>query len=704
MSALESLTAGVRTALGVIRGSGDSPIAPQALAETTPALFNGYFYADTDLALIGKTLTYGQLYRVQPSIFTLVDKRANALARLTFNVWDTSPATGKVLETGSALAKLIADPTNGAMSPFAFYRWMSSTYDIYGEVFALKQRNAAGTVVGLVPMTPTRLVAQRTIDGVVTYRFTIGVGSAGLLDVVADDVLCLLRYNPDNIMRGMSRLEPLRSTLANEDAARRANLSFWARGARPGTAISHPSTLTDGAVSRLRRQFESRYAGADKVGGTVVLDEGMKIEKIQLTLEEMQYLESRKMNMNEACSVFDVPPPVVHILDHATFSNITEQMRSMYRDTMAPHLEDFESSFNAFLVSEFYPDGSRVVKFALDEVLRGDFETRATAAVSLVSTGIMKPSEARPLFDLDDAGPDADRLYANQAMQPLGTPVIKTSVTEPVAPGGAPPVDPPAIDPVPAAEPAKALSRKAVSLSGRIAAKATRKDMQDEATKAQHRALTTAFTRQADAISGAWDGYGDIDSDSDPEEVAGDLYAPEDWNDDLAGELEDPTNATVDAFGRATAGKSWDSAAVTAWVAASVAGAAAGMNGATLARLVDDVTKAVASDDPNAAMGDRMSAFVDYMTGARVDQAADTRTTSLASFGEHEGAAQSGASTKTWVVNNGKPRESHAAVDGETVGLDEDFSNGMAYPGDPSADVDEIAGCDCTLEFAWENE
>ena len=37
--------------------------------------------------------------------------------------------------------------------------------------------------------------------------------------------------------------------------------------------------------------------------------------------------------------VFDVPPPVVHILDHATFSNITEQMRSMYRDTMTPRLD-----------------------------------------------------------------------------------------------------------------------------------------------------------------------------------------------------------------------------------------------------------------------------------------------------------------------------------------------------------------------------
>jgi phage portal protein BeeE len=62
-----------------------------------------------------------------------------------------------------------------------------------------------------------------------------------------------------------------------------------------------------------------------------------------LTAEEAQYIETRKLNREEVCAAYDVPPPVVHILDRATFSNITEQMRSMYRDTMAPRLNGFEA-------------------------------------------------------------------------------------------------------------------------------------------------------------------------------------------------------------------------------------------------------------------------------------------------------------------------------------------------------------------------
>jgi hypothetical protein len=41
------------------------------------------------------------------------------------------------------------------------------------------------------------------------------------------DIVHFKSYNPDNQIRGMSRLEPLRQTILNEDAARRAAGAFW---------------------------------------------------------------------------------------------------------------------------------------------------------------------------------------------------------------------------------------------------------------------------------------------------------------------------------------------------------------------------------------------------------------------------------------------------------------------------------------------
>jgi hypothetical protein len=53
--------------------------------------------------------------------------------------------------------------------------------------------------------------------------------------------------------------------------------------------------------------------------------------------------------------------------------------------------------------------------------------------------------------------------------------------------------------------------------------------------------------------------------------------------------------------------------------------------------------------------------------------------------------------TKTWRTTSSNPRASHAAMDGETVAIDEQFSNGMDFPGDTAGGADEVAGCECTV-------
>jgi HK97 family phage portal protein len=427
----------------ILSGGKPLPFAPQALAEVAPlAASTGFFYAEQGINLLNSFALYGQMYRAQPWVATVVDKVAASAARLSFNSWDHSGAGQKVLDHDSAFAQLWKRPCP-EMHRFGFWRWTFSTYEIYGEAFWLKLRTdselhddgkwwGVGPVRGLYPMHPSRTVIERDkTTGNTTYIFSLGVAQAGLLKVPESEVVPFLRYNPDNLMRGLSRVEPLRSTLYNEDASRRAIESWWKRGARPSLMISAPSGLTDKAYDRLSAMVGKVHGGADQMGGTLVLEEGAKPVPVQLSAEEMQYIQSRVLNREEVCGVYDVPPPVIHILDHATFSNITEQMRSMYRDTMAPRLEDVESVIEHHLtIPDFDADGSMEGKFALDEVLRGDFETRATAVGSLVEKGVMKPSEARPLFDLDDAGPVADKLYANSALQELGTPATRITVTD----------------------------------------------------------------------------------------------------------------------------------------------------------------------------------------------------------------------------------------------------------------------------------
>lgn len=52
---------------------------------------------------------------------------------------------------------------------------------------------------------------------------------------------------------------------------------------------------------------------------------------------------------------------------------------------------------------------------------------------------------------------------------------------------------------------------------------------------------------------------------------------------------------------------------------------------------------------------------------------------------------------KQWdAALDGRTRDSHARVDGEIRELDEKFSNGLKYPGDPSGGAAEVVNCRCT--------
>lgn len=63
------------------------------------------------------------------------------------------------------------------------------------------------------------------------------------------------------------------------------------------------------------------------------------------------------------------------------------------------------------------------------------------------------------------------------------------------------------------------------------------------------------------------------------------------------------------------------------------------------------------------------------------------------------GAVDAGTITKVWhTARDPRVRDSHATLDGETVGLDGLFGNGLAYPGDPSGGPEETANCRCWLE------
>jgi HK97 family phage portal protein len=395
--------------------------AVDGLADLNPTIANQTYYASTSLSLSGLYATYSAIYRAQLWPYAIVTKLARAVARLPFELFrleDNAERT-RLTPQDSRFADLMARP-NSRMSPFLLWLWTESVCEIYGEAIWLKLRDDRGRVRELWPIHPANMLVTRNPDGETVYLYTAGgLRAAPMIPPIPEsEVIHFRGFNPDNTSRGMSPLEPLRQTLLAEDASRRASASMWRNGARPSVALVHPSTLNENAIKRLKASWDDMHSGVDNWAKTAILEEGMEPKVLQLSAEEMQYIESRKLNREECCAAYDMPPPAVHILDRATFSNITEQFRSVYRDVVPPRLIGFQEQLAHSLAPDFSDEGPVVGAFRLEEILRGDWETRATAMAQAIGTGQLMPSEARAM-DNRPYVEGSDRLLVNAALIPL---------------------------------------------------------------------------------------------------------------------------------------------------------------------------------------------------------------------------------------------------------------------------------------------
>jgi uncharacterized protein with gpF-like domain len=82
----------------------------------------------------------------------------------------------------------------------------------------------------------------------------------------------------------------------------------------------------------------------------------------------------------------------------------------------------------------------------------------------------------------------------------------------------------------------------------------------------------------------------------------------------------------------------------------------------------------------------------------RADMIARTEMLKLENYSAVQGYQDAGATHKTWVAG-GPPddRPNHTAIDGETVPIDQAFSIGLMFPGDPNAPAKEVINCRCSI-------
>jgi len=337
--------------------------------------------------------TYAQLYRVQPEVRTVVDFLARNIAQLGLQWFRRVSDTDRERTTDHPAAKLFAAP-NPWTTPYRFMDSLVHDLALYDNAFWVKVTTEQGLSLIRVPpswITPLGDSWWSTEQ----YRIT---GSRGFIDVPADRMVHFRGYNPDDSRWGCSPLESLRAALAEQHSATEYRGQLWRSGVRAAGYIKRPQGADWNDVARDRfiaswgSQFSSQGARA---GGTPILEDGMEWVQAAFTPKDTQYLEARKLSREEVAGVYHIPPPMIGILDHATFSNIAQQHRMLYQDTLGPYLQQIVQEIHLQVLPDVDGGADVYCEFNLSEKLRGSFEEQAAQLQTSVGGPWVTRNEAR---------------------------------------------------------------------------------------------------------------------------------------------------------------------------------------------------------------------------------------------------------------------------------------------------------------------
>lgn len=347
------------------------------------------------------------------AVYSCVRVLAEAVAGLPLHLYKYTDSGGKDKALEHPLYFLLHDEPNPEMTSFVFRETLMTHLLLWGNAYAQLIRNGRGEVVGIYPLMPNRVSVNRDDKGNIYYKYLRGLEDAHLnkeneVILLHSEVLHIPGLGFDGLV-GYSPIAMTKNAIGMAIACEEYGAKFFANGATPGGILEHPGVVKD--PERVRASWNSAFGGSANANKVAVLEEGMKYTPISISPNEAQFLETRKFQINEIARIFRVPPHMVGDLEKSSFSNIEQQSLEFVKYTLEPWLIRWEQSLVRSLILPG-DKGKYFIKFNVDGLLRGDYESRMNGYATARQNGWMSANDIRALENLDQISEeDGGNLY-----------------------------------------------------------------------------------------------------------------------------------------------------------------------------------------------------------------------------------------------------------------------------------------------------
>jgi HK97 family phage portal protein len=260
---------------------------------------------------------------------------------------------------------------------------------VSGNAYVRVYRDNAGEVVNLVCLNPDDVDVRRS--GLGRKMFIVNGEDKPL---TSEEVMHLTDLLEPGALKGVSRVDKLKDALGVASALQSFAARFFGQGATTQGIIEYPGNLTPDQAKNLRDGFDSMHRGFRKAHRTGILSGGATYKQTSVDNDSAQFLESRRFAVEEIARLFNIPLSMMGIPGTQSYASVEQNAIFFVTHTLRPYIEKLEAAYSRLLPNTAF------MKFNIDGLLRGDFNSRVTAYASALQTGWMSVNDIRRIEDL----------------------------------------------------------------------------------------------------------------------------------------------------------------------------------------------------------------------------------------------------------------------------------------------------------------
>lgn len=322
------------------------------------------------------------------TVYSCIRDKAQTLGQLPIIL----KRKGKKVTSGREF-RILTQKINEFQTVSDFIEMLVTVLELNGNFYAEVDRNKHENISSVTPLFNQVVGVNRDFAGRIVYTYVSNDGKQVTTFPSKDFI-----HIKQNSLNGYTGLSPLGCKRAiGIGIAQDTHLSkVMENGAAPSGVLETDNFFQDvNDATRIREDFDKKYAGVQKSGKTVLLENGLKFKPISISPADAELLEERRYNRETICGIFGVPVHRIGGTANAKVKDVGQENTDYYVNKLMPIGGKIEDAINFVL-----PDGLTV---ELDPrgFTRGDSKSQSEVLSAEFKTGSISMNEMREGMNRD---------------------------------------------------------------------------------------------------------------------------------------------------------------------------------------------------------------------------------------------------------------------------------------------------------------